>query len=187
MGWVDQERELESIRAWFEARSLELAIFERPNGTWRAVVTAQDGTQGEAEYADGADQVDAARRARNRRSTRQLRFALSGVAQLAQTLALSLSPASDIALLSTASPLWIALLAWLWLGEQLGRRGIVGFGLAIIGLALILWPHDSGTTGAGQSWRTSVTTQATVSSSEMRPVFTVRSYCAGCSASAPKK
>jgi len=90
MGWVDQERELESIRAWFEARSLELAVFERPNGTWRAVVTAQDGTQGEAEYADGADQVDAARRARNRRSTRQLRFALSGVAQLAQSEAVQL-------------------------------------------------------------------------------------------------
>ena len=43
------------------------------------------------------------------------------VAQLAQTLALSLSPASDIALLSTASPLWIGLLAWLWLGERLGQ------------------------------------------------------------------
>src|SRR6478736_5169750 len=49
------------------------------------------------------------------------------VAQLAQTLALSLSPASDIALLSTASPLWIALLAWLWLREKLGRRGVLGF------------------------------------------------------------
>jgi drug/metabolite transporter (DMT)-like permease len=72
------------------------------------------------------------------------------VAQLAQTLALSLSPASDIALLSTASPLWIALLAWLWLGERLNRRGVLGFGLAIGGLALILWPHNGGTAGAGQ-------------------------------------
>ncbi|HEX9371998.1 MAG TPA: DMT family transporter [Roseiflexaceae bacterium] len=72
------------------------------------------------------------------------------VAQLAQTLALSLSPASDIALLSTASPLWIALLAWLWLGERIGRRGVLGFGLAIGGLALILWPHDRAATGAGQ-------------------------------------
>ena len=45
VGWVDQERELESIRAWFEARSLELAVFERPNGVWRAVVTARDVTQ----------------------------------------------------------------------------------------------------------------------------------------------
>jgi drug/metabolite transporter (DMT)-like permease len=72
------------------------------------------------------------------------------VAQLAQTLALSLSPASDIALLSTASPLWIALLAWRWLGERLGRRGVLGFGLAIGGLALILWPHDVAAAGAGQ-------------------------------------
>lgn len=90
VGWVDQERELDSIRAWFDARSLELAVFERPNGTWRAVVTAREGTQGEAEFADGSDQVDAARRARNRHSTRQLRFAVSGVAELAQSEAVQL-------------------------------------------------------------------------------------------------
>jgi drug/metabolite transporter (DMT)-like permease len=72
------------------------------------------------------------------------------VAQLAQTLALSLSPASDIALLSTGSPLWIALLAWIWLGERLSRRGMLGFGLAIGGLALILWPQDGGGADAGR-------------------------------------
>jgi drug/metabolite transporter (DMT)-like permease len=71
------------------------------------------------------------------------------VAQLAQTLALSLSPASDIALLSTASPLWIALLASVWLGEHLGRRGMLGFGLAIAGLVLILWPQGGASTGLG--------------------------------------
>jgi drug/metabolite transporter (DMT)-like permease len=65
------------------------------------------------------------------------------VAQLAQTLALSLSPASDIALLSTATPLWIALLAGLWLGERLSRRATLGFALAIGGLVLILWPEDA--------------------------------------------
>jgi drug/metabolite transporter (DMT)-like permease len=68
------------------------------------------------------------------------------IAQLAQTLALSLSPASDIALLSTGTPLWIALLAAIFLGERLGRRGALGFGLAIAGLALILWPDNSTTT-----------------------------------------
>src|SRR5262249_28381105 len=73
------------------------------------------------------------------------------IAQLAQTLALSLSPASDIALLSTATPLWITLLARIWLGEQIGRRGMLGFALAIGGLALILWPHDSAAADAG--WR----------------------------------
>jgi hypothetical protein len=90
VGWVDQERELESIRGWFDARALELAVFERPNGTWRAVVTARDGAQGAAEFADGSDQLDAARRARNRHSTRRLRFALSGVAELAQSEAVQL-------------------------------------------------------------------------------------------------
>jgi hypothetical protein len=90
VGWVDHERELEAIRAWFEARSLELAVIERPNGTWRAVVTTRDGTQGEAEFADGADQIEAARRARNRHSTRQLRFALSAMADLAQSEAVQL-------------------------------------------------------------------------------------------------
>jgi O-acetylserine/cysteine efflux transporter len=70
------------------------------------------------------------------------------VAQLAQTMALSLSPASDIALLSTGTPLWIALLAHLWLGERLGRRGALGFVLAIGGLALILWPHGGASADA---------------------------------------
>jgi drug/metabolite transporter (DMT)-like permease len=69
------------------------------------------------------------------------------IAQLAQTLALSLSPASDIALLSTGTPLWIALLATVFLGERLGRRGALGFALAIVGLALILWPDGDAATG----------------------------------------
>jgi drug/metabolite transporter (DMT)-like permease len=72
------------------------------------------------------------------------------IAQLAQTLALSLSPASDIALLSTGTPLWIALLAALFLGERLGRRGALGFALAIAGLALILWPDDTTATDMGR-------------------------------------
>jgi drug/metabolite transporter (DMT)-like permease len=71
------------------------------------------------------------------------------VAQLAQTLALRFSPASDIALLSTGTPLWIALLAAVWLGERLSRRGVLGFALAIAGLALIVWPDDSGTASSG--------------------------------------
>ena len=85
MGWIDHDHELEAIRAWFEARSLDLAVIERPNGTWRAVVMPRDGTHGEAEYADGGDQIEAARRARTRHSTRQLRAALSGLAEVAQS------------------------------------------------------------------------------------------------------
>ncbi len=72
------------------------------------------------------------------------------VAQLAQTQALKLSPASDIALLSTGTPLWIALLAGIWLGERLTRRVVLGFALAIVGLALILWPQESAAAGLGQ-------------------------------------
>lgn len=72
------------------------------------------------------------------------------VAQLAQTQALYLSPASDIALLSTGTPLWIALLAGIWLGERLSRRVMLGFALAIAGLALILWPHESTAASTGQ-------------------------------------
>ena len=85
MGWIDHDTELEAIRGWFEARSLDLAVIERPNGTWRAVVMPRDGTHGAAEYADGSDKIDAARRARTRHSTRQLRVALSGLAEVAQS------------------------------------------------------------------------------------------------------
>ena len=72
-------------------------------------------------------------------------------AQVSQSVALKLSTASDIALLSTTSPIWIAFLAWLWLGERLKRYGGIGFLLAIAGLTLILWPKGSvGQLGAGQ-------------------------------------
>jgi drug/metabolite transporter (DMT)-like permease len=62
------------------------------------------------------------------------------IAQVAQTVALQLSPASDIALLAPTTPLWVALLAWVWLGERLSRRGIVGFALALGGILLVVWP-----------------------------------------------
>jgi drug/metabolite transporter (DMT)-like permease len=65
--------------------------------------------------------------------------------QLSQTIALQLSPASDIAMIATTTPLWVALLAWPWLGERLSWRGGLGFGLAIGGLLLIIWPQrDAG-------------------------------------------
>lgn len=61
--------------------------------------------------------------------------------QLSQTIALQLSPASDIAMIATTTPLWVAVLAWPWLGERLSWRGGLGFALAIGGLLLILWPQ----------------------------------------------
>ncbi|GAB4123668.1 MAG: DMT family transporter [Roseiflexaceae bacterium] len=60
--------------------------------------------------------------------------------QVAQTLALTMSPAADISLLSTTSPLWITLLAWPMLGERPDWRGWVGFALAIVGLILVVQP-----------------------------------------------
>ncbi|MCP4686655.1 MAG: DMT family transporter [Desulfobacterales bacterium] len=64
------------------------------------------------------------------------------IAQVAQSLALKLSLASDISLLSICTPLWIALLARLWLKERLSARGKIGFVAAMVGVLIILWPRE---------------------------------------------
>lgn len=66
---------------------------------------------------------------------RVIAMGLSGFCfvQLSQTIALQLSPAADIAMIATTTPLWVALLAWPWLGERLSWRGGLGFALAIGG------------------------------------------------------
>ncbi|MBK9944461.1 MAG: DMT family transporter [Kouleothrix sp.] len=76
---------------------------------------------------------------------RVIAMGLSGFCfvQLSQTIALQLSPAADIAMIATTTPLWVALLAWPWLGERLSWRGGLGFVLAIGGLLLILWPQGA--------------------------------------------
>jgi drug/metabolite transporter (DMT)-like permease len=66
-----------------------------------------------------------------------------GLVQMTQLIALQLSPASDIALIATTTPLWITILAWPMLGERPTARGWAGFGLAIAGLGLIIWPQDT--------------------------------------------
>jgi drug/metabolite transporter (DMT)-like permease len=71
-----------------------------------------------------------------------------GFTQLAQSVALSLSPASDIAPINAMWPLWIAVLAWVLLREKLGRLSWIGFPLAIVGMLLIIWPQDGLTTSA---------------------------------------
>lgn len=68
--------------------------------------------------------------------------------QLAQSVALSLSPASDISLINAMWPLWIALLAWVWLQEKLSRWSYVGFPLALAGMLLIIWPQGGLTSAA---------------------------------------
>lgn len=73
-----------------------------------------------------------------------------GAVQLTQVIALRLSPASDIALIATTTPLWITLLAWPMLRERPDVRGWLGFGAAIIGLGLIVWPQNGAQSLSGQ-------------------------------------
>ena len=85
MSWVDPAQELSAIRRWFAARDLELELFERADGRWRAMVTSAGESRGTSEYVEGTDELDAARAAQRRHSTKQLRVALSGLSQVAQS------------------------------------------------------------------------------------------------------
>jgi drug/metabolite transporter (DMT)-like permease len=55
-------------------------------------------------------------------------------------------PSGVAALLVGTIPLWFALLAWVWFGERLGGRALVGLVLGFAGLALLVDP--SGERGA---------------------------------------
>ena len=83
--WVDPAQELTEIERWFAQRRLELELFERADGSWRAMVSPAGESKGAGEYVDGLDRLDAARRAQRRHSTRQLRTALNGLSQVAQS------------------------------------------------------------------------------------------------------
>ena len=85
MSWVDPAQELAAIRRWFDDRDLELELFERSDGRWRAMVTAAGESHGSSEYVEAGDELEAARAAQRRHSTRQLRMALSGLSQVAQS------------------------------------------------------------------------------------------------------
>src|SRR4051812_19627247 len=85
MGWVDPTQEIDEIHAWFEDRDLELELFEREGGRWRAIVSQVGESKGVGEFIDGLDRLDAARRAQRRYSTRQLRIAMDGLAKVAQS------------------------------------------------------------------------------------------------------
>jgi drug/metabolite transporter (DMT)-like permease len=76
---------------------------------------------------------------RGRDAGRIIAMGLSGFCfvQLSQTIALQLSPASDIALIVTTTPLWVALLAWPWLGEPLGGSFLAGATLMLTGVSLV--------------------------------------------------
>lgn len=59
---------------------------------------------------------------------------------LLQTLAVSAGGAGKAAVLAYTMPLWLALLAWPFLGERIGRLRWAALGLAAAGLALIATP-----------------------------------------------
>jgi hypothetical protein len=85
MAWIDPASELADIQRWFAERGLELELFERSGGRWRAVITSAGESKGTSEFVDGLDELDAARRAQRRHSTRQLRIAMDGLSRVAQS------------------------------------------------------------------------------------------------------
>jgi len=85
MPWVDPAQELADIHRWFTERELELELFEKGDGHWRAMIAPMGESRGTSEYIDGLDELDAARAAQRRHSTRQLRLALDGLSQVAQS------------------------------------------------------------------------------------------------------
>ena len=71
MSWVDPAQELAAIHRWFDARDLELELFERSDGRWRAMVTAAGESHGSSEYVEGSDELEAARAAQRRHQVAQ--------------------------------------------------------------------------------------------------------------------
>jgi drug/metabolite transporter (DMT)-like permease len=62
---------------------------------------------------------------------------------LAQTLAVSIGEAGKVAILVYTMPLWLALLAWRFLGEKIAGAQKVALALAALGLGLIASPLGS--------------------------------------------
>jgi drug/metabolite transporter (DMT)-like permease len=62
-----------------------------------------------------------------------------------QTVAVSLGGAGRIAVLAYTMPFWLALLAWPFLGERLGRARWAALVLALAGLWLVVGPLRAGT------------------------------------------
>ncbi|HUZ83243.1 MAG TPA: hypothetical protein VMU66_01010, partial [Gaiellales bacterium] len=85
MGWSDPAGEVQAIVRWFSDRGLELSLQQRPDGGWRAIVTAVGVQTGQAEFTEGLSELEAAQRARRRHSTRRLRGAAGAVGAAAQS------------------------------------------------------------------------------------------------------
>lgn len=82
------------------------------------------------------------------------------------TWALESGGAGKTAVLVYTMPFWTLVLAYLILGEQLGRRQILGSGIGLVGLGLVLLPLQMGeglfsnllALGSGLSWAASTIT-----------------------------
>jgi O-acetylserine/cysteine efflux transporter len=62
------------------------------------------------------------------------------LAQLGQVVGLRWAPSSHGAIITTLTPVVVALLARIWLGERLSLRVATGLLLAVVGLVLVVWP-----------------------------------------------
>ena len=61
---------------------------------------------------------------------------------------LAVAPAAHGAvIIPGATPLFAALFAWVWLGEETAPLAIVGLGLILVGLVLVSWPGITGPAG----------------------------------------
>jgi drug/metabolite transporter (DMT)-like permease len=60
------------------------------------------------------------------------------ITQITQVWSLVLSPAIHIALLSTTTPIWVGVMAAIWLGEPFTRRMQIGTLIAMIGILIVL-------------------------------------------------
>jgi hypothetical protein len=85
VNWIDPASELAAIHRWFAERDLELELFETSGGRWRGMISAAGESRGTGEYVDALDELGAARTAQRRQSTRQLRVAIDGLSQVAQS------------------------------------------------------------------------------------------------------
>lgn len=88
-----------------------------------------------------------------------LPFLLYAFAVLSITTGLS-------SILNATTPLWGALVAWLWLGERLTATRVLGLGLGFMGVLLLAWDKASlqtGADGARAGWAMAACLGATLS------------------------
>jgi drug/metabolite transporter (DMT)-like permease len=75
-------------------------------------------------------------------------YAIAAGVALALHFSLWISSLSFISIaastsLVTTNPIWVALIAWFWLGERLTRRMVWGIGLGVLGSLLVAWGDGS--------------------------------------------